>query len=152
MDTTDRELQELVAQLAARLTARHWTMATAESCTGGAIAAALTEAAGAYATEWKERHLGVSHETVAHFGVASCEVVSQMLSGLTTRFGVQAACAVSGIAGPTGGEPGKPVGTVYIGACANGRSHVAKCHFDGDRAAIRAQAVLCALKMLFTLL
>ena len=64
----------------------------------------------------------------------------------------QAACAVSGIAGPTGGEPGKPVGTVYLGASVNGRSHVAKHHFEGDRAAVRAQAVRRALQMLLALL
>jgi len=143
-------------------TGHRWQMATAESCTGGAIAAALTAAPGAsewfagsivtYDTQWKCRHLGVKPETIAEFGVASCQVVQQMLDGLTAHFGVRAGCAVSGIAGPTGAEEGKPVGTVYIGAIAGGISHVRRFDFDGDRDAVRAAAVRCAIQMLIELL
>lgn len=143
-------------------TGHRWQMATAESCTGGAIAAALTAAPGAsewfagslvtYDTQWKCRYLGVSPETVASFGVASCQVVRQMLEGLQERFGVKAGCAVSGIAGPTGAEEGKPVGTVYIGAMAGGVFHVRRFNFDGDREAVRGATVRCAIRMLIELL
>lgn len=137
-------------------------MATAESCTGGMIAAACTGLAGAsrwfdgglvtYAIPWKERLLGVEEETVRLHGVVSEAVVAQMLRGLRERHGVQAGVAVSGIAGPGGAEPGKPVGTVAVGAFAGEATVVEMRHFPGDRGEVRQAAVERALGLLLRLL
>ncbi len=158
--TTDQFLT--IQSIAEELLKRGWWLATAESCTGGGIAAALTAVPGSsrwfagglvtYAVPWKERLLGVPHATIAQCGVVSEETVAAMLRGLQERHGVQAGVAVSGIAGPGGAEPGKPVGTVVVGACAGAARRVETCHFDGDREAVRASAVARGLAMLERLL
>ncbi len=152
----------IIHSIAAALLDRGWTMATAESCTGGGIAAACTDVPGssqwfagavvAYTIPWKERLLGVPAETIGHFGVVSHETVAAMLHGLQERHGVQAGIAVSGIAGPTGAEPGKPVGTVVLGAIADAAIDVRTFHFPGDRLAVRAAAVTEGLRLLDALL
>ncbi len=154
--------QEVLPAIAECLLRRGWRMATAESCTGGMIAAACTDLAGSsqwfdgglvtYAVPWKERLLGVEEETVRVHGVVSEAVVAQMLRGLRERHGVQAGVAVSGIAGPGGAEPGKPVGTVAVGAFAGETAVVEMRHFAGDRGRVRQSAVECALGLLLRIL
>lgn len=150
------------AAIAESLQARKWMMATAESCTGGMIAAELTALPGAsgwfagalvtYSIPWKERLLGVPAEVIGQYGVVSAETVQAMLEGLRQRYDVEAAIAVSGIAGPGGAEPGLPVGTVYLGACAGADCRVERFNFDGDRDTVRSSAVSAGLKMLAELL
>ena len=152
------ELSTTIEAIAGELMRRGWWMATAESCTGGGIASALTAVPGSsqwfagglvtYIIPWKERLLGVPADTIETFGVVSEETVSAMLQGLQSEQGVQAGIAVSGIAGPTGAEPGKPVGTVVLGVCAGNARVVETCHFTGDREAVRTAAVIHGIAML----
>ena len=133
----------------------HDTVAFAESCTGGRIAAAFTSVAGAsdvfdgsvvsYANAIKTRWLGVRAETLAQHGAVSRECVQEMLSGISEMAEAGFAVAVSGIAGPTGGTPSKPVGTVYIGIRSPKTETIHHCQFDGDREAIQEQSVTFAL-------
>ena len=139
---------------------RHLMMATAESCTGGGIAAAMTDTAGSsewivggvvtYANEWKMNVLGVRAETLQQHGAVSEATVHQMLDGLQMRFDVQAGVAVSGIAGPGGGTPEKPVGTVVIGAYAPHWRCVKTFHFSGLRDTVRQRTVNAAINLLIT--
>jgi nicotinamide-nucleotide amidase len=146
------------ADLATLLTARGWHMATAESCTGGLIAGACTDLAGSsdwfdrgwvtYSNAAKTELLGVPAELIERHGAVSESVARAMAVGACDRAGVQAAVAVTGVAGPSGGSPDKPVGTVWFGWCA-GNSVWTECRqFDGDRAAVRAQTVAHALARL----
>ncbi|MGN0892337.1 MAG: CinA family protein [Oligosphaeraceae bacterium] len=158
----DRGLLPLVQQVAWELLRRQWHMATAESCTGGLVAAACTEVPGSsqwfdgglvtYATAWKERLLQVPAETIRLHGVVSPQVVEAMLLGLERLHGVQAAVAVSGIAGPGGALPGKPVGTVALGAAAGPLRKTLLLHFPGDRTAVRLAAARQCLRLLLSLL
>ncbi|TIC87230.1 CinA family protein [Crenobacter intestini] len=147
-----------VVRLGDALRARKETVALAESCTGGLIAAALTDVAGSsdwfgwgfvsYANAAKQAMLGVRADTLAAFGAVSRETVLEMAGGARSRASADWAVAVSGIAGPGGGSPGKPVGTVWI-AVAGPDGVAAECHlFAGDRAAVRAQTVEAALALL----
>ena len=139
---------------------RHLMMATAESCTGGGIAAAMTDTAGSsewivggvvtYANEWKMNVLGVHEATRQRHGAVSEATVHQMLDGLQMRFDVQAGVAVSGIAGPGGGTPEKPVGTVVIGAYAPHWRCVKTFHFSGLRDTVRQRTVNAAINLLIT--
>ena len=140
------------------LRARRLTLATAESCTGGLIAAALTHVPGSsdvvdrgyvtYSNVAKTEVLGVPAELVAQHGAVSEPVAAAMAEGALRRSGVGVAVAVTGIAGPGGGGPGKPVGLVWF-ACARRGGPVATLSrvFPGDRAAVRAQTVAEALAM-----
>ena len=146
----------MVAELAAHLRRRGWWLACAESCTGGGIAAALTELAGSsawfecgyvtYSNRAKQEMLGVSEQTLARHGAVSRETVLEMATGALLRSQVQLSVAVSGIAGPGGGTPEKPVGTVWF-AWATREAAVADCRvFSGDRAQVRGAAVDAALQ------
>lgn len=156
------EIRDTLGKVADALASRGWMLATAESCTGGGIAAACTDLPGSstwfagafvtYSTSWKERFLGVPHDTVERHGVVSEEVVSAMLDGLVARTGVQCAIAVSGIAGPGGAEPGKPVGTVVLGVQAGASREVETLLFQGDRQAVRQATVKTALGKLARML
>lgn len=148
--------RKAVAALAGLLTARGWRLATAESCTGGLVAAALTDLSGssawyeggvvAYANAVKEAFLDVPTELLAAHGAVSREVALAMASGAARRFGARCALSISGVAGPTGGTPDKPVGTVWLGWSVDGAAD-AKLHlFPGDRQAVRALAALAALE------
>ena len=150
------ELSSELTRLGRLLCDRGWQMATAESCTGGAIATACTDIPGSsawfagamvvYTVPWKEKFLGVPAETIENHGVVSEAVVAAMLEGLRERTGVQCGIAVSGIAGPTGAEPGKPVGTVVVGVMAGGTVRVTTRHFPGDREAVRAGVVAFGIR------
>ncbi|HET7313059.1 CinA family protein [Salinisphaera sp.] len=153
----DRAITDLVEQLATLLPARDQRLATAESCTGGLIAAACTDVAGSsawfergyvtYSNEAKQADLGVPAAMLADHGAVSEPVVAAMTRGaLAASPMADWAVAVSGVAGPGGGSEIKPVGTVYIGWQARGaESVVVRYHFDGDRSGIRRAAVLAAL-------
>jgi nicotinamide-nucleotide amidase len=147
---------ETVLELAGQLLRRGWWLSCAESCTGGGIAAALTDVAGSsawfdrgfvsYSNQAKQEMLGVSADTLAAFGAVSRETALEMATGALARSAAQLSVAVTGIAGPGGGSPDKPVGTVWI-AWASGERVDAVCeHFSGDRAAVRAATVDSALR------
>ena len=148
-----------VTALGDALCARGWMMAAAESCTGGMIAAACTAIAGS--SDWFERgfvtysnaakagQLGVPAELIAVHGAVSAEVACAMAAGALANSRAQLAVAVTGIAGPGGATPGKPVGTVWLAlACEGGPVRAELLQLHGDRAAVRAQTVQQALARL----
>jgi len=150
----------LVAQLADALLARRWRLASAESCTGGLIAAACTERAGSsdwfergvvsYSNEAKVALLGVPASLIAAHGAVSEAVARAMAEGIARSSGADLAVSVTGIAGPSGGTPAKPVGTVWFGFALrrDGVVEVQAEHhrFDGDRAQVRRASVRHALQ------
>lgn len=153
---TDGELHALAQQVASEVRQQRLMLVTAESCTGGWIAKTLTDLPGSsawfeagvvtYSYEAKEALLGVNPRTLESSGAVSEETVLEMVSGAIARFGAGVAIAVTGIAGPTGATPGKPVGTVWIGwKRRGGYAHAQLFHFSGDREAIRRQSVAAAL-------
>ena len=146
-----------VAKLAEALLARGWLMATAESCTGGWVAKCCTDRAGSsawfesglvtYSNRAKRDLLGVAADELAREGAVSEAVARAMAEGARRRCGVQAALAVTGIAGPDGGSPEKPVGTVWFGWAVGDRPTAAEMkQFEGDREAVRRQTVAYALQ------
>ncbi|QTD45858.1 CinA family protein [Ottowia testudinis] len=149
---------EIVQKLAAVLRQRGWWLATAESCTGGMIAAACTDLAGS--SDWFERGfvtysnaaktelLGVPAALIARHGAVSEPVARAMAAGAVTHSAAQVSIAVTGIAGPAGGSEDKPVGTVWFGWCVGDQTHTEHQRFDGDRTAVRAQTVAHALHYL----
>lgn len=134
------------------------TLATAESCTGGGIGAAVTAVPGSskvflggiisYTNEIKARLLGVSRETLETFGAVSGPVAEQMAAGARKALGVDLALSVTGLAGPDGDEYGNPVGTVFLGFASESGTFTREYHFSGDREAVREAAVLAALALL----
>ena len=152
-------LPELVAQ---KLTSAGCTLAVAESCTGGTIASRLTALAGAsayfkggivaYSNEVKECALGVSHDTLAAHGAVSEETVRQMVEGVRSRLDSDYALATTGIAGPTGGTPDKPVGTVWIAACSRNTTVTQLMHYGDRRQQTIDRTVNQAYAMLIRLL
>lgn len=165
MDTAS--LHVTVESLASLLLARGQSLATAESCTGGLIAASCTELAGSsawfergfvtYSNEAKTELLGVPAELIAHHGAVSEEVARAMAAGALARSRADIAVAVTGIAGPTGGSQAKPVGTVWLAWAERGQApgqqaapgsvavHAEKMWFPGDRRAVRGATVAHAL-------
>lgn len=150
------DVDDLSAAVGAALSARGWMMATAESCTGGGIAAAVTATAGSsawfdrgfvtYSNAAKTEMLGVNPDTLATFGAVSEATVLEMARGALARSQAQVTVAVSGIAGPGGGSIDKPVGLVCLAwAAADQPAQAVTRHFAGDRAAIRLQTVIAAL-------
>ena len=158
-----KELDDATAQaveaLAAALKQRGWTMCTAESCSGGLVAAACTSLAGS--SDWFERGvvtysnaaktelLGVPAALIERHGAVSGEVAAAMAAGALARTPAHAAVAVTGIAGPGGATPGKPVGTVWIAVASRARAAAAtRLQLDGNRAEVRRDTVLHALRLL----
>lgn len=162
----DAALSGLAARVGTQLRGAGLRVVTAESCTAGWIAKALTDVAGSsawldsgyvtYSNEAKVRVLGVSPRTLDRFGAVSRETVREMARGALRVSGVEVAVAVSGIAGPDGGTPAKPVGTVWFyAALTRGRSirQVAvRERFTGDREAVRRKSVERALRLIAALL
>lgn len=153
------DIDALMATLAPLLTRQGITVVTAESCTGGALAAALTSVAGSsvwfergfvtYANRAKQELLGVPAAVLAEAGAVSAATAELMVAGALAQSRADVALAITGIAGPGGGTPAKPVGTVWfgIGRCGAGtRSETV--HFIGDRTAVRRQSVAHALRCL----
>ena len=150
------ELFELAEQLGRLLKADGKTIATAESCTGGWIAQAITEVPGSsawfdrgfvtYSNAAKIQMLGVNQQTLEDFGAVSAETATQMAMGALAHSNADIAVAVTGTAGPDGGTPEKPVGTVFIArADKNGVVEVVRKQFLGNRRQIRAQTVKSAI-------
>ncbi len=159
----DKELYALAEQVGAALKSRKLMLATAESCTGGWIAEAVTMVPGS--SEWFERGfvtytyiskremLGVRDTTLERHGAVSEEVVLEMVQGALVHSHAQIAVAVSGVAGPGGGTPDKPVGTVCLAWAASGAAPRAETRlFPGDREAVRRLSVERALKGVLALL
>lgn len=146
------------ADLVARLTAAGQTLAVAESLTGGLVAAALTDVAGAsavvrggvvaYATDLKTRLLGVDEVLLAGVGAVDTDVAEQMASGVRSLMGATYGLATTGVAGPDQVD-GKPVGTVYVAVAGPGSSRVKALSLSGDRGQIREQSVHAVLALLF---
>ena len=142
--------------------ARGWHVATAESCTGGLVAGALTAIAGssdvvergfvAYSNEAKSELLGVPAETIAAHGAVSAETTAAMAEGAVARAPVDLAVSVTGVAGPGGGSAEKPVGLVYLQAEAPSGTRSADFVFPGDREGVRRRATVTALHLLRRLL
>ena len=152
----------LVEQLAQALLARGWMLATAESCTGGMIAAACTDVSGSsnwfergfvtYSNEAKSELLGVDPALIAQHGAVSEVVARAMAFGAVRHSHAQVSVSVTGVAGPTGGSPQKPVGTVWFGFQVDGLLSSETRRFEGDRAAVRTATVEYALQRLLQLL
>jgi nicotinamide-nucleotide amidase len=159
---TPADTLALCEQLAQALLARGWKFATAESCTGGLIAAACTELSGSsnwfergfvtYSNEAKADSLAVDPQLIAQHGAVSEVVARAMAFGAIRHSLAQVSVAVTGIAGPTGGTAQKPVGTVWFGFQVDGLLTSETRVFAGDRAAVRAATVRHALQRLLELL
>ncbi|MDO8419912.1 MAG: CinA family protein [Rubrivivax sp.] len=153
-----RDLEPEVQALATALRGRGWRMASAESCTGGLIAAACTQVAGS--SDWFERGfvtysnaaktdlLGVDASLIDGHGAVSEAVAQAMVRGALQRAPVSLAVAVTGIAGPTGAVPGKPVGTVWLAWGTTGGVQSERLQLGGDRDAVRSATVRAALQRL----
>jgi nicotinamide-nucleotide amidase len=153
------DLNSLAQLVLERCRARGLTLATAESCTGGLIAATLTEIAGSsdvvdrgfvtYSNAAKSELLGVPPQLIAAHGAVSGEVAGAMAEGARAHAPVDLAVSVTGIAGPGGATPGKPVGLVWLGLARSGTNVTTERHvFAGDRASVRRAAVARALALL----
>ncbi len=155
----DAQLDTLSQLVGNHLATRGWRLVTAESCTGGWVAEVVTATAGSsgwfdcgfitYSNDAKCALLGVSPMTLARHGAVSEATVAAMAEGCLERSEAEVALSISGIAGPGGGSPAKPVGTVCFGWARHGEApQTTTCHFDCDRAAVRRQAVVFALTKL----
>jgi PncC family amidohydrolase len=150
----DKSLEEVVGEL---LLPHGLWLATAESCTGGLIGHLITNVAGssayylggvtAYSNQAKVRLLGVRKETLEQHGAVSEETVLEMARGVRKAMGADIGISVSGIAGPTGGTPDKPVGTVWIGLSSARDVYARHFLWSGDRLAVKEQSAQAALKM-----
>ncbi len=150
---------ETMEEAVVRLLVKHdMTVTTAESCTGGMIAAKIVNVPGAsdvfnegyitYSNKAKRKLLDVSKKTLKEYGAVSEQTASEMAFGGTNAADSDACIAVTGIAGPDGGTPEKPVGLVYIGCCVKDEVTVKECHFRGTRLEIREQSANTALDLL----
>ncbi|WP_437887199.1 nicotinamide-nucleotide amidase [Phytobacter sp. V91] len=157
---TDSELMQLSEQIGQALKQQGASITTAESCTGGWVAKAITDIAGSsawfergfvtYSNEAKSQMIGVKPETIAANGAVSEPVVVEMAIGALKAARADYAISISGIAGPDGGSDEKPVGTVWFGfACVNGQGITRRECFAGDREAVRRQATAYALHTLW---
>ena len=152
----------LEAQVGELLRARHFSLATAESCTGGLIGHRLTNEAGssdyylggiiAYANDVKMHQLGVLADTLERYGAVSRETVLEMARGVREALQADIGLAVSGIAGPGGGSPGKPVGLVWIGLSMPGCEQAWRYTWQGDRLEVKEQTAEQSLLLLISLL
>ena len=148
-------MNDLAAQLLAALRGRGWTLATAESCTGGLLGDALTDIAGssdvylggvvAYANSAKIALLGVPADVLASVGAVSPETAAAMAAGASRQFGAQVALSTTGIAGPGGGSPEKPVGLVYLGLATPDGVWTERHLWPGDRRANKVHSAERAL-------
>ncbi len=161
-------LPALAAELGAALRTRHLQLVTAESCTAGGVAYAVTMVPGSsawfdrgfvtYSNDAKMQQLGVAPAYLRDFGAVSEPVARAMAQGALSHSAAQVAIAVTGVAGPDGGSPAKPVGTVcFAWAIQRGAQQPAWVktetqHFEGDRAAVRTQSIMVALQRLVAML
>lgn len=155
------DITQLAERLGQALACRGEQVTTAESCTGGGVAEAITRIAGSsawfeagyitYSNAQKTRQLGVPEALFDSVGAVSDEVVRAMAAGARRHSGARYAVAVSGVAGPGGGSPNKPVGTVWIAWGDDERQFSRRYQFAGDRCAVRRQTVEAALQGLIAL-
>ena len=156
-------MENLAAQVGALLKSHGLMLATAESCTGGGVAQAITEVAGSsawfergfvtYSNLSKQQMLGVRETTIKRHGAVSEMTVREMVAGALANSAAQVALAVSGIAGPDGGTADKPVGTVWFAwGIKQGESHAQRYQLGGNRSEVRAQAERIALQGVVNLL
>ncbi len=148
-------LRGIEYEVAELLQERHFTISTIESCTGGLIAGRLVNVAGVsdvfmegyitYSNEAKHKIAGVRRKTLEKHGAVSPQTAKQMAKGLAKATGADVTISVTGIAGPDGGTPEKPVGLVYMACCVQGDTTVQECRFQGSRAEIREASVQAAL-------
>ncbi len=160
--TVPANTEQLAAELGQLLLRKNATITTAESCTGGGIAYSLTAIPGSsayldrsfvtYSNKAKQQLLGVKSATLLQFGAVSEETVLEMVQGAASAANADVAVAVSGIAGPDGGTPTKPVGTVCFGFYLFGHTITTRLLFHGDRSAVRQQSVDFALQQMILLL
>ena len=154
----DDALVTLAERLQGICLGRGLTVAAAESCTGGMVAAAITDIAGssgyfaggivAYSNEAKESLLGVPGEVLAAHGAVSAQVARAMATGARERLGAGLAVSVTGVAGPGGGSPDKPIGLTYVGVADASGADVRRFTWTGDRAANRRDSVVAAIELL----
>ena len=154
----DRETVELASAVLDSCRARGWRVATAESCTGGLVAATLTAIAGAsdvldrglvtYSNKSKIELLGVPEGTLAEYGAVSSETALAMAQGAVMRAGVDLAVSVTGVAGPGGASADKPIGLVYIGVATKSGGRAERLVLSGDRTEVRRAATVRALEHL----
>ena len=159
----DKQIEKVTAQVASALLERGWSLATAESCTGGWIAKCCTDPPGSsrwfdrgyvsYSYEAKEEQLGVIRADLESHGAVSEEIAAQMALLARQRSGVEMTLSATGIAGPEGGMPNKPVGLVcFAWSMRGGVLRSDSVVFEGDRNSVREQTVLHALKGILTTL
>ena len=154
----EKTIESTAESVIARATSKGYRLTCAESCTGGLLAGALTAVAGAsacflggvvsYDNRIKNRILGVPEETLNRVGAVSSECAAAMAEGVRRLMQADFAVSITGIAGPGGGTPDKPVGLVHFGLATPTRTETFKRIFSGDRAAVRQQAVAFALTLL----
>ena len=151
----EKEQKALEERVVALLLERGFKITTAESCTGGAIAATLVNVSGAsevfeegyvtYSNKAKHKNLGVKKSTLKKYGAVSKQTAKEMSKGCRKAANADVGLSATGIAGPGGGTAEKPVGLVYIGCSVRGKTKVIKCQFSGSRAEVRRQSVEAAL-------
>ena len=157
MSEFETKVERVLTEIGAQLTQRNWRMATAESCTGGWIAKCCTDMTGssawfdrayiAYSYRAKEQMLGVSHDELLKYGAVSEEIAQRMATGAKQHSNVAVTVSATGIAGPGGGMPGKPVGLVHFAWCIDSQPLSSDAEvFAGDRNSVRQQTVLHALE------
>lgn len=160
---SDQVLEDMARRIGEQLLARALMLGTAESCTGGMVAAAVTSIAGSsawfergfvtYSNQSKVEMLGVAPDLIAQHGAVSIETAAAMAQGALASSRAQIALSITGIAGPGGAVDGKPVGTVCFGWAGEGFvTKTETCLFAGDRAAVRRQSALHALQGVLTIL
>ena len=159
----NHDLHEVTQALARVLIKNHWHLSTAESCTGGMVAASITELAGSsewfergyvtYSNQSKSEDIDVSQNLIEQHGAVSDQVARAMALGAKQNSGSDLSLSITGIAGPTGGSPEKPIGTVcFAWALANDQIVSETKHFEGNRQQIRQQACDFSLRKLLDLL
>lgn len=155
-------VNQLAARLGGMLASKKWQISCAESCTGGGLGYAITNTPGSsawfekgfitYSNQAKQDLLAVSQETLFKHGAVSAQTVEEMALGAAKAAEAEVAISISGVAGPDGGTAKKPVGTVWFGFVIAGEVVTQKQQFDGDRQAVRIQAVEFALSHILKLM
>jgi len=160
---SDAELARLAVELGTALRRKRAKLAVAESCTGGWVAKCVTDVAGSsqwfdrgfvvYTNRAKQDLLGVSPQALLQFGAVSAQAAKEMAEGALIRSNADLALGITGIAGPDGGSPDKPVGTIWFGWAVRGQpAETRQMRFDGDRDAVRRAAVAAALTRMIELI
>lgn len=150
---------KLEEKIVKKLLEKEYTVTTAESCTGGLLAGRILNVSGAsgvyneghitYSNEAKERLLGVSHATLEQYGAVSEQTAKEMAEGVAKAAKADVGLSTTGIAGPGGGTPEKPVGLIYVGCYIAGETFVLECRFQGNREENRNAAVEAVLEFLW---